>query len=150
MCEKIQIHATMLEINGKAVLIKGKSGCGKSDLALRLLADKNIRLVADDVVSLLVENNKVYGKAPQNLRGLLEVRGVGVVKMPYVEQAAVDLVVNLVDNPEEIERMPKIAHENILGLEIERIDLYAKECSAPEKVKIKLNGVLVNDEPIKG
>ena len=150
MCEKIQIHATMLEINGKAVLIKGKSGCGKSDLALRLLADKNIRLVADDVVSLLVENNKVYGKAPQNLRGLLEVRGVGVVKMPYVEKAAVDLVVNLVDNPEEIERMPKIAHENILGLEIERIDLYAKECSAPEKVKIKLNGVLVNDEPIKG
>ena len=150
MCEKIQIHATMLEINGKAVLIKGKSGCGKSDLALRLLADKNIRLVADDVVSLLVENNKVYGKAPQNLRGLLEVRGVGVVKMPYVEQATVDLVVNLVDNPEEIERMPKIAHENILGLEIERIDLYAKECSAPEKVKIKLNGVLVNDEPIKG
>ena len=55
MCEKIQIHATMLEINGKAVLIKGKSGCGKSDLALRLLADKNIRLVADDVVSLLIK-----------------------------------------------------------------------------------------------
>ncbi|MBQ9034866.1 MAG: HPr kinase/phosphatase C-terminal domain-containing protein [Alphaproteobacteria bacterium] len=150
MCEKIQIHATMLKMNGKAVLIKGKSGCGKSDLALRLLTDKNVHLVADDVVSLFLENNKVYGKAPENLQGLLEVRGVGVVKMPYVKQATVDLVVNLVDNPEEIERMPKIAHENILGLEIERIDLYAKECSAPEKVKIKLNGVLVNDEPIKG
>ena len=137
-------------MNGKAVLIKGKSGSGKSDLALRLLTDKNVHLVADDVVSLFLENNKVYGKAPENLQGLLEVRGVGVVKMPYVKQATVDLVVNLVDNPEEIERMPKIAHENILGLEIERIDLYAKECSAPEKVKIKLNGVLVNDEPIKG
>ena len=150
MYETKQIHASMLKINNKGVLIKGKSGCGKSDLALRLLADKNVYLVADDVVSLFIENNKVCGKAPENLQGLLEVRGVGVVKIPYVEQASVDLVINLIDNPSEIERMPKIAHENILGLEIEQIDLYAKECSAPEKVKIKLNGVLVNDEPIKG
>lgn len=149
MCKKIQIHATMLEINGKGVLFKGASGCGKSDLALRLLADSEVHLVADDVVNLYVFSGKVYGEAPQNLQGLLEIRGVGVVEKKFVARAPLSLVINLTDNPTQIERMPKIAYENILGLEIERIDLYAKESSAPEKVKAKLHDVVINDEPIK-
>lgn len=149
MCNKMQIHATMVEISGKGVLFKGSSGSGKSDLALRLLADDNVHLVADDVVDLYISSGQVYGEAPYNLRGLFEVRGVGVVKKPFITKAPLYLVVNLTDNPQEIERMPKTAYENILGLEIERIDLYAKESSAPEKVKVKLNNVVINDEPIK-
>ncbi len=149
MCKKMQIHATMVEIGGKGVLFKGSSGCGKSDLALRLLADDKVHLVADDVVNLYVAAEKIYGEAPQNLQGLLEIRGIGVVRRPFVAQSTVDLVVNLVDKPTQIERMPKTAHENILGLEIERIDLYAKENSAPEKVKAKLYDVVINDEAIK-
>ena len=148
MSENLQIHATMVEINGKGVLLKGKSGSGKSDLALRLITDFKARLVADDVVDLSLQNGKIYGSVPHNLQGLLEVRGVGIIKMPFCAQTPLELVVDLVADVAQIERMPKDAHENILGLEIAKIDLYAKECSAPAKVIVKLNGEVVNDEAI--
>ena len=94
------------------------------------------------------ENGKVFGSAPEILKGLLEVRGIGIVKYPYAEKVQVQLVVDLLKTAEEVERMPKNAHENILGVEIAKIDLYAKESSAPEKVLLKLNCNIVNDASI--
>ena len=145
MCEQQPIHATLVEINGKGVLLRGRSGAGKSDLALRLIERKGAILVADDMVILASEEGRLIGLAPDNLRGRLEVRGVGIVQMPFAPKAAVDLIVDVTADAKNIERMPKDAQESILGVEIKRIDLYAKENSAPEKVMIKLFGSLLND-----
>lgn len=147
MCKSMQIHATMLVCNGQGILLKGVSGSGKSDLALRLIENKRACLVADDVVDLYEKNGLIFGTAPKKLQGLLEVRGVGIVKYPFVNDVSVSLVVNLVAS-DKIERMPKNEYENILGVEIPKIDLYAKESSAPEKVLLKLSGNIVNDASI--
>ena len=76
---------------------------------------------------------------------MLEVRGIGIIKYPFIEQTSVELIVHLTDNLEQVERMPKKQYENILGLEIPQIDLYAKENSAPDKVVTALK-VLVTKE----
>ena len=128
------LHATLISLGNYGVLLKGKSGLGKSDLALRLIEGNNACLVADDIVEISKEKNNIYGRAPDNLRGLLEVRGVGIVKYPYRERQKINIAVNLVDNIIETERMPEKKQEKILGLEIPQIDLYAKESSAPQKI----------------
>jgi serine kinase of HPr protein (carbohydrate metabolism regulator) len=134
MSERKLIHATLVQLQGKGILLTGKSGSGKSDLALRLIENKGAKLIADDMVEICEQNGKIIGCVPQNLSGLLEVRGVGIVKYPYLESSAVDMFVALQDTPEKVDRMPIIAKEVILGLEINKIDLYAKENSAPEKI----------------
>ena len=128
------LHATLVSLGGKGVLLKGKSGSGKSDLALRLIENKGAKLVADDAVELEKRGSAVYGKAVENLRGLLEVRGVGIVSYPYLAETAIDMAVNLVDDIAEIERFPQAKKELILGLEIKQIDLYARENSAADKI----------------
>ena len=128
------MHATLVEIAGQGVLLTGKSSSGKSDLALRLIENKNAVLVADDIVELQLQDGIIIGRAPHNLKGLLEVRGVGVIEFPYKNSSVIKMVVRLQDDFSQIERMPKNRCENILGLEIVQIDLYAKENSAPDKV----------------
>lgn len=95
------VHGTCVEWFGRGVLICGKSGAGKSDLALRLI-DAGAVLVADDQV--LLENKTA--SAPARLRGLLEVRGFGIVKLPFAETAEIALTVYL-SAPCEIERLPE-------------------------------------------
>ncbi|MCQ2735146.1 MAG: HPr kinase/phosphatase C-terminal domain-containing protein [Alphaproteobacteria bacterium] len=128
------LHGDLVEIDGYGVLLTGKSGVGKSDLALRLIENKNAILVADDMVRLAIRENKIYGSAPDNIKGLLEVRGVGIMKYKYKNENCVDLIVNLREDVSQIDRMPKKQRQNILGVEIVQIDLYAKESSAPDKV----------------
>ena len=128
------LHGDLVEINGYGVLLTGKSGVGKSDLALRLIENKGAVLVADDMVRLQIRENKIFGSAPDNIKGLLEVRGVGILKYKYKNENCVDLAVNLREDISQIERMPKKQQQNILGVEIVQIDLYAKESSAPDKI----------------
>ena len=144
MSEQEIVHATLITIDGNGVLIKGESRSGKSDLALRMILSYGAKLVADDAVRISKINDTIVGAAPENIAGLLEVYGVGIVKMEYVNETPLSLVVNLVNNPTQIERMPKKLFENIFGVEIMQIDLYAKENSAPEKVLMKLKGCLLN------
>lgn len=134
MAERKIIHATFVLLNKRGILLQGESGSGKSDIALRLIENKGAELVADDAVEIFVRNGKLLGKAPDNLKGMLEVRGIGIVRYPYIKDATVDVLVELKNRPEEIERMPIKQQEIILGLEINKIDLYAKESSAPDKI----------------
>ena len=138
MAERTIIHATLVSLQNKGILLKGKSGSGKSDLALRLIENKDAVLVADDMVELNVDNNSLIGRAPQNLAGLLEVRGIGIVRYPYEKESKIDLIVNLQNTRENIERMPIMVKDVILGLEINKIDLYAEENSAPDKIMAAL------------
>ena len=139
------MHATLVELDGYGVLLTGKSSVGKSDLALRLIENKKAHLLADDIVELKKDRQNIFGRAPQNLRGLLEVRGIGVVCFPYVEEAKISLIIRLTNGATQVERMPKKQYESILGLEIPQIDLYAKENSAPDKIMVALK-VLVKQE----
>ena len=139
------MHATLVEMAGQGVLLAGKSASGKSDLAFRLIENKKAVLVADDVVELRFQDGVIIGSAPLNLRGLLEIRGIGVIEFPYKDSTIIKMVVHLQEDLPQMERMPKNRCENILGLEIPQIDLYAKESSAPDKVIAALK-VLVTKE----
>jgi HPr kinase/phosphorylase len=72
------------------VLLLGKSGAGKSDLALRLIA-LGAELVADDYTELFIRRGKLFGRAPKRIAGLIEARGIGIVKLPHAAAAAITL-----------------------------------------------------------
>jgi HPr kinase/phosphorylase len=86
------------------VLLLGDSGAGKSDLALRLIA-QGARFVADDRVELFVRDGALWARAPANLAGLLEARGLGIVALPFAREERVALVIRLVA-PDAVPRMP--------------------------------------------
>jgi serine kinase of HPr protein (carbohydrate metabolism regulator) len=88
------LHATCVAIDGRGVLIMGPSGAGKSDLGLRLI-DQGATLVADDCTLVRDVGGDLLARAPANIAGRIEVRGVGIVTMSYVEDVAISLVVAL-------------------------------------------------------
>jgi hypothetical protein len=96
------IHATCVSIGGKGVLLLGGSGAGKSDVALRLI-DGGAQLVADDRTILFLDKGAIHARAPAAIFGLLEIRGVGIVKMPARARAKIALVIKL---GKEDQRLP--------------------------------------------
>jgi hypothetical protein len=76
------------------LLLLGESGAGKSDLALRLI-EQGAMLVADDQVELSVRSGRLIGRAPQTLAGLIEVRRVGIIRVPHVSEAVICLAIAL-------------------------------------------------------
>lgn len=133
-----KIHATLIVVNSKGVLLVGDSGSGKSDLALRLIERGKAVLVADDVVCLEAVGGRLYGKADESIKGMLEVRGLGIVRYSCLNNAEISLVVELKNTMSEIERLPINDKETILGLEIPKIALYAKQSSAVDKLCVGL------------
>ena len=129
-----QVHATCVEIEGTGVLVRGPSGSGKSDLALRLI-DGGARLVADDRAELTLEGGRVVVTAPPEIAGLFEVRGQGVRRLPWVERAVLGLVVDLVP-PERVERVAEAAHCQVLGVTLPLVRLAPFEASAAAKVRL--------------
>ena len=118
-------------VNGfwRGVLIEAPSGGGKSDLALRCL-DHGFRLVADDRVVLWTVGRRLYGRAPDTLAGLMEVRGVDVVRIDPVPFSEVALVVRL----GAAERIAEPATETILGVVVPLLAADPFERSAPAKL----------------
>ena len=116
----------------RGVLIEGRSGAGKSDLALRALA-AGWRLVADDRVLVWRSQARLFGRAPAPLAGLIEARGVGVVPAPARAFAEIALIVRCVDAA-EVERCPDPAAEAVLGVMIPVVALAPFEESAPAKI----------------
>lgn len=114
----------------RGVLIEGPSGCGKSDLALRLL-DHGFRLVADDRTLVWACEGRVFGRAPDRLAGLIEVRGLDVIAVPALHFCEVALVVRC--GPAE--RIPEADWEEVAGLSLPAITLPPLEASAPAKLR---------------
>ena len=129
-----QIHATCVAISGIGVLLRGVSGSGKSDLALRLI-DDGAELVADDYVMLHIQNGTLTGFAPETLQGLLEVRGIGVLEVPWRANVKIWAVIDLVDNS-QIDRMPEPDMAALVGLEVPHFQLDPWSLSAPAKVRL--------------
>ena len=140
------MHASFVLWRNKGILFRGKSGSGKSELALKFIENKNAVLVADDVVALKTRQNKLWGYAPENIRGLLEIRNVGISRYEFAAEAEVSLLVNLVQYKENLERLPKNKTENILGVEIPAIDLYANDTTILEKIIVKIRDNLLKTE----
>lgn len=131
-----QIHATSVAFDAGAVLLRGPSGSGKSDLALRLI-DKGATLVADDRVDLRRDGDRLVARAPSPLHGLLEVRGIGIVRLPSLLDAPVALVVDLVDRT-AVERMPADAEAELLGIALPQLAIDPFDGSAPLKVMLAI------------
>jgi serine kinase of HPr protein (carbohydrate metabolism regulator) len=127
-------HATCIAIEGEAVLLRGASGSGKSDLALRLI-DAGAALVADDQVRLRRQDGRLIASPPAALAGLLEVRGLGIVRLPYLDEAPVALVVDLVTGG-DVERLPETEAVEIAGVVLPMVHLAAFEASAPAKLRL--------------
>ena len=140
------VHGTCVALGRSAALLRGPSGSGKSDLALRFLflarrgpaALEPPTLVADDQVRIRREGDRLLVEAPATLRGKLEVRGLGIVEMKSTAEAELVLVADLVAAG-EVERMPDAgAMVSLLGVDVAAIRLVAAEPSAPIKLALAL------------
>jgi serine kinase of HPr protein (carbohydrate metabolism regulator) len=118
----------------RGALIEGPAGAGKSDLALRAL-DRGFSLVADDRVILWVSQGRLFGRAPDMVQGLLEVRGVQVVAVPALPLAEVALAVRC-GRPE---RIPEPETAELLGISVPRLTLDPREPSATAKLSRALD-----------
>ena len=129
------LHASTVASDGRAVLISGPSGSGKSDLALRLL-DRGFTLVSDDRTIIRKEGERLIASAPETIKGKLEVRGVGIVDVEAVADVPIALVVELTC---DIQRMPDDSRERlILGIGVPLISVDATTASAASKVALAL------------
>ena len=133
-----QFHSTSVVIEDLGVLIRGQSGIGKSDLALRLI-DSGATLISDDLTICKKIDDYLYLYPHSEAKGLLEVREIGIMTVPYVENIKLTLVVELVE--EQFERLPRIMSCNILGMKFPKIKIFGKSSSAVAKIKIKLNQI---------
>jgi serine kinase of HPr protein (carbohydrate metabolism regulator) len=129
------LHASTVAIDGRAVLIGGPSGSGKSDLALRLL-DRGFTLVSDDQTLVRRDGDRLLASPPPTIAGKLEIRGIGIVEMENVTDIPVALLVEL---STDIERMPDDSRERlILGIPLPLISIDPMAASAASKVAIAL------------
>ena len=140
------VHGTCVALGRTAALLRGPSGSGKSDLALRFLflarrgpaALEAPILVADDQVYLTRKGARLTATAPPTIRGKIEVRGIGIVEVKSADEAELALVVDLVPSG-DIERLPdENATTPLLGLDIPLLLLSPWEASAPIKLAVAL------------
>jgi len=130
------VHASTVALNGRAVLITGPSGSGKSDLALRLL-DRGFVLVSDDRTIVKRQDERLLASAPPNIAGKLEIRGIGIVDVETASDLPVALIIELTS---DIQRLPDDSRERpILGVSLPLISIDAMTASAPSKVALALD-----------
>ena len=130
------VHASTVATEGRAVLITGPSGSGKSDLTLRLL-DRGFTLVSDDQTIVRRDGDRLVATPPPTIAGKLEIRGIGIVDMEHDADVPVALIVELTS---EIQRLPDDSRERpILGVSLPLISIDAMAASAPSKVALALD-----------
>lgn len=132
----LTIHASCVALAGEAVLLRGPSGSGKSDLAFRLI-EAGARLVADDRTILHAANARLVASAPEGIRGLIEIRGLGPVPLLPAPPTPVALLVDLVPHA-QVPRLPDPDHEILLGLLLPRLALDPFAASAASVVRLAL------------
>ena len=120
-------------MDGFGVLIRGKPGSGKSDLAARLI-DQGGRLVADDRVDLAARDGALVARAPAAIAGLLEVRGIGILRTTPLAEATIGLVLDMVGQ-DDVERVPEPAFCDYMGVAVPLLRLWPFEPSAATKVR---------------
>lgn len=128
------VHASCVAIGGRAVLLAGRSGAGKSDLALRLV-DRGAALVSDDYTELRLSGGRLLARAPATIAGRIEIRGVGIVDLAPASDVPVCLYADLEAPPE---RLPEAQSIALGGQDIPLVAIAALEPSAPLKLEYAL------------
>jgi serine kinase of HPr protein (carbohydrate metabolism regulator) len=140
-CRSIEVHGTAVAIDGQGVLLRGPSGSGKSDLALRLV-DGGARLISDDLVRIERRGAELWVMppigVPPELRHRIEIRGLGIAALPGEAEAPLALVVDLVSVPGP-ERLPPAQRCQYLevGLPLIAIDPFAASAAAKLRLAVK-------------
>jgi serine kinase of HPr protein (carbohydrate metabolism regulator) len=140
-----KVPGTCVEVEGLGVLFRGPTGSGKSDLALRMI-DSGSRLIADDYTELLIKNAALIARAPKTIGGLLEVRGIGILKVDGELQTNLGVIIDLV-SPEQVDRRPEDQSEELLGIHVPLFRLFPLEASGPAKVRLvvrQIKGEITN------
>ncbi|WP_459674651.1 HPr kinase/phosphorylase [Acidisoma sp. 7E03] len=127
------MHASCAARDDLGLLLTGAPGVGKSDLLLRLL-DRGFALVADDQVELDAEG---WARAPAVLAGLLEIRGLGIMRLPFLDRARPVLVTQLVQGP--VPRLPSPRRDETLDLPLIALD--PRPASAAQAVDLAFQAV---------
>lgn len=135
----IRVYGTSVALEGEGILLRGASGSGKTDLALRLI-DEGARLIADDQTELKLLDGALRMTAPPNIAGQIEIRGLGIVGVAALASAPLRLVVDLVAS-DRIERLPEPQFCNLLGRDVPLLALAPFEASAPAKLRLALSAL---------
>lgn len=132
----VERYSSSIALEDAGVMILGPSSSGKSDLALRLI-DCGATLISDDITICKKKENNITLFCEKNICGKIEVRGMGIFTVPYVEDVKLKLVIKMTESP--IERLPnKKEFYKILGNYIPLIYISKKDISANAKVKLKI------------
>jgi serine kinase of HPr protein (carbohydrate metabolism regulator) len=131
------VHATCVVIDGRGILLRGPSGAGKSDLALRLI-EAGAGLVADDQVHLEAQQGRVIASAPQSLYGLIEVRGLGPVRLDARQIAPPSPLAAVISLGAggAVERLPEPAEVCLAGIPVPEFHVAPFEASAAAKLRL--------------
>ena len=132
----IRVHGTSIALGGDGILLRGPSGSGKSDLALRLI-DEGAKLVADDQTELHLSGGELRMTAPATIAGQIEVRGLGILRVPTVSEARLRLVIDLMPSA-CIERLPEPRFCALLNQDVPLVMLAPFEASATAKLRLAL------------
>jgi HPr kinase/phosphorylase len=127
------LHASCVDLSGTGVVLVGASG--KSDLALRLI-DGGARLVADDRVMIERRGDRLVARPPDAIAGLIEVRGLGIMRIGYCPASELGLVVGL--GGERSERLPESATYQVLGVALPHFELDPWTLSACARIRLAL------------
>ena len=136
----VTAHATCIAFDGLGVLLRGPSGSGKSDLALRAIAE-GAQLVADDQVVLVRDGEDVIASAPPTLRDMIEIRGLGIMRVAAAAEARIALVADLSD-PAGVERLPNRRYCDLVGVSLPWLALAPFEISALAKLRFALEAAV--------
>jgi len=136
------LHASCVQLDGVGIVLLGASGAGKSDFALRLI-DAGALLVADDRLQVEATAAGLVGRPAEALAGLIEVRGVGILRIPYCRASPLGLVVEL-DDAKPMIRMPQPATYEILGTALRLLHLDPRAASAVAKLRLALTAERVD------
>jgi serine kinase of HPr protein (carbohydrate metabolism regulator) len=133
---RTSLHASCVSLSGSGVVLLGPSGSGKSDLALRLI-DAGGRLVADDRLVVERRGERLIGRPPEAVAGLIEVRGVGIMRVDHCAATPLDLVVEL-GGAGPWPRVPEPMTHEVLGVALPYLRLDPRAPSTCAKIKLAL------------
>ncbi|SRR5260221_14264811 len=128
------IHASCVELKGRGLLIRGQAGSGKSSFALSLI-NRGFKLVADDLVHIFSEKDQLIAQPAKPLKGLLEVRGIGIIQLMSTQYCMVDYIVDLVPGI-RTERLPELKTTDIQDIPVRSFRINPTDPYATEKALI--------------